>query len=226
MTTGSPKAVIWDMDGVIVDTSPYHEEAWRETFFKRGVEFTEKDFRRSFGQRNDTIITGVLGKPPSQKVIDSIADEKEASFRRKICQQIEPLPGVTQLLSVLTAAGFRQALATSAPLQNVRLVMKDLGIEGYFEGVVTEKDVTDGKPSPQGFLLAARKLGVEPEDCIVIEDAVVGVAAAKRAGMGCVAVTNTHPRGRLGEADLIVGSLEDVTVVDLEGLLGHLKLGS
>jgi len=226
MTTESPKAVIWDMDGVIVDTAPYHEEAWRVTFQKRGVEFTDEDFRRSFGRRNDTIITGVMGKTPSQKTIDAIADEKEASFRRKIRQHIEPLPGVMGLLKVLATAGLRQALASSAPLQNVRQIIKDLGIEGYFEGVVTEKDVTEGKPSPQGFLLVARRLAVEPEDCIVIEDAVVGVTAAKRAGMGCVAVTNTHPRSHLGEADLVVDSLEEVTVADLEGLLGRLMFGS
>jgi beta-phosphoglucomutase family hydrolase len=226
MTTESPKAVIWDMDGVIADTTPYHEEAWREIFQKRGVEFTGEDFRRSFGQRNDTIIRRVLGNTTPQKVIDAIADEKEVSFRRKISRHIQPLPGVIQLLSTLAAAGFRQALASSAPMQNVHQIMEDLGIERYFESIVTEKDVTEGKPSPQGFLLAARRLGVKPEDCAVIEDAVAGVAAAKRAGMGCVAVTNTHPRSRLREADLIVDSLKEVTVVDLEKLLGRLRLGS
>jgi HAD superfamily hydrolase (TIGR01509 family) len=157
-------------------------------------------------------------------VIDAIADEKEASFRRRIRQHVAPLLGVLELLKALAAAGFRQALASSAPLQNVRLIMKDLGIEGYFEVTVTEKDVTEGKPSPQGFLLAAQRLGVKPEDCIVIEDAVAGVTAAERAGMGCLAVTNTHPRSRLGEADLIVDSLEEVTVADIEGLLGRLRL--
>jgi len=224
MAPESSKAIIWDMDGVIVDTAPYHEEAWRETFQKRGVEFTDEEFQRSFGQRNDTIIGGVLGQTPSQELIDAIADEKEASFRRKIRQHIGPLPGVMELLKTLAAAGFRQALASSAPLLNVRLIMKDLGIEGYFRAMVTEKDVTEGKPSPQGFLLAARRLGVRPVDCIVIENAVVGVTAAKRAGMGCLAVTNTHPRNRLEEADLVVDSLEEVTVTDVEGLLGHLRL--
>jgi len=221
MTTESPKVVIWDMDGVIVDTAPYHGEAWRETFQKRGVEFSDDDFRRSFGRRNDTIIIGVMGKALSQKAIDAIADEKETSFRRKIRQHIEPLPGVMGLFKVLATAGFRQALASSAPLQNVRQIMKDLDIEGYFEGIVTEKDVTEGKPNPQGFLLAARILEVEPEDCTVIEDSVAGITAARRAGMVCVAVTNTHPRSRLKEASLIVDSLEEVTVAGLEGLLGR-----
>ena len=209
-----------------MDTAPYHEEAWRETFRNRGIEFTEEDFRRSFGQRNDTIISGVLGKTLSQEVVDAIADEKEDSFRCKITGHIELLPGVMGLLKALAAAGFRQAIASSAPLQNVSLVMKDLGIEGYFESLVTERDVTEGKPSPQGFLLAARRLGVEPGDCIVIEDAVAGVTAAKRAGMCCVAVTNTHPRSHLGEADLVVDSLEEVTVADMEGLLSRTRVGS
>ena len=223
MTIERPKAVIWDMDGVIVDTSPYHEGAWRETFSKRNVEFTSEDFSHTFGQRNDSIITRILGRTPSPEVIDAIASEKEVRFRRKVRRHIRPLPGVMELLESLAAAGFRQALATSAPLQNVRLIIKGLDIEGYFGSVVTEKDVTEGKPSPQGFLLAARQLGVRPEGCIVIEDALAGVTAARQAGMGCVAVTSTHPRSCLGEADIIVTSLEEVAVADLEALIAHLR---
>jgi beta-phosphoglucomutase family hydrolase len=213
------KAVIWDMDGVIADTAPYHLKAWQEVFQKRGVDFTEEDFRHSFGQRNDTIIGDALGKAASPAEIDAIARDKEENFRQGISRNLRPLPGVMKLLTSLAERGFKMALASSAPLENIRLLTTGLAINGYFQPVISEKDVTRGKPDPQGFLLAARKLGFEPENCIVIEDAVAGVSAAKRARMRCVAVTNTHPRSSLREADLVVDTLELVSVDDLEGLL-------
>jgi len=111
------------------------------------------------------------------------------------------------------------AIASSTTMENIRLIIGSLGIEKYFKAVITGHDVTEGKPSPQVFLLAAQRLGAEPKNCIVFEDAVAGVKAAKSAGMYCVAITNTHPGEKLNEADLIVDSLETVTVKDLEGLV-------
>ncbi len=213
------KAVIWDMDGVIADTAPYHLKAWQEVFQKRGVNFTEEDFRHDFGQRNDTIIKNTLGEEISQNEIDAIADEKEESFRQRIGPNLKPLPGVIGLMTSLRKHGFKMALASSAPMENIQLIIKTLGIDNCFQSIVKGRDVTEGKPSPQIFLLAARKLGVESENCIVIEDAIAGVTAAKRAGMYCLAVTNTHPRPSLAEADLIVDTLEAVSAKDLLGLL-------
>lgn len=213
------RAVIWDMDGVIADTAPYHFRAWHEVFQKRGVDFTEADFRRNFGQRNDTIIRNTLGAQTSRGEVEAIAMEKEETFHRVLGQNIKPHPGAVRLIKSLREHGFKIALASSAPIENIQRVTGSLGIYDYFDSIVTGRDVAEGKPSPQGFLLAAQKLGVEPGDCVVIEDAIAGVAAAKRAGMHCIAVTNTHPRERLAEADLVVDTLERVTVDDLEQLL-------
>ena len=207
------------MDGVIADTAPYHLKAWQKVFQKRGVNFTHEDFNRQFGQRNDAIIRHTLGEQISQSEVDAIAGEKEKTFRKLIKQNVKSLPGAIRLMKSLGGHGFKVALASSAPIENIRLVTRSLGINNYFQAIVSGQDVTEGKPSPQGFLLAAQKLGVEPENCAVIEDAIAGVTAAKRAGMHCIAVTNTHPRETLGEADLIVGTLEKVTVDDLEELL-------
>jgi beta-phosphoglucomutase family hydrolase len=219
------QAVIWDMDGVIADTALYHFEAWQEVFQKRGVSFTEDDFRRNFGQRNDTIIRNVLGAglPPSE--VDIIAGEKEEYFRQKVRQKIEPLPGAIELIELLKEHFFSMALASSAPIENIWLIIRSLDINNCFHAIVSGREVKEGKPSPQGFLLAAEKLGVAPENCIVVEDAVAGVTAAKRAGMHCLAVTNTHPRVSLKEADLIVDTLGAVSVSDLEGLLNILREG-
>ncbi len=219
MPGGKTRAVIWDMDGVIVDTAPYHLKAWQEALGKRGVKFTEADFRHSFGQRNDTIIKSTLGEDTSQELIEAISREKEEGFRQRIGQHIQPLPGVIALVKSLKEHEFKMALASSAPMANIELLTRSLGIDSCFQAIISDKDVTKGKPDPQGFELAARKLGVEPANCIVIEDAVAGVTAAKRAGMHCLAVTNTHPADSLAAADLIVDTLEEVSVNDLEELI-------
>ena len=224
MSRGDIKAVIWDMDGVIADTAPYHFNAWQEVFQKRGVKFTREDFRRNFGQRNDTIIRNTLGEGISPNEIDVIAEEKERDFRKAVRQNIKPLPGAIELIKLLTEHEFKVALASSAPIENIRLLTEGLGINDCFQSIISGRDVTEGKPSPQGFLLAAQRLGVESENCIVIEDAVAGVTAAKRAGMSCLAITNTHPKTSLVEADLIVDTLEAVSVNDLERLLSSHRI--
>ncbi len=221
MAGSKARAVIWDMDGVIVDTAPYHFKAWQDVFQRRGVKFTEADFRHTFGQRNDNIIRHTLGKQISQSEMDVISRVKEQTFRKSVRQNIKPLPGALKLMKSLGEHGFKVALASSAPVENIRLLTRSLGINNCFQAVVSGRDVIEGKPSPQGFLLAAQKLGVAPKRCIVIEDAVAGVAACKRAGTHCIAVTNTHPRESLTEADLIVDTLEAVTVNDLEALLNR-----
>ncbi len=219
MSRSSTKAVIWDMDGVIADTAPYHLRAWQQVFRKRGVSFTEEDFRRNFGQRNDTIVRNTLGQGTPQSEIDAITTEKESSFRNRVRQRIKPLPGAINLIKSLAEHGFEVALASSAPIENIQLITTGLGINGYFQAIVSGRDVTEGKPSPQGFLLAAQKLGVKPKNCIVIEDAVAGVSAAKKAGMHCLAITNTHPRTSLTEADVIADTLEEISADDLERFL-------
>ena len=212
------RAVIWDMDGVISDTGPYHQRSWREVMAGRGIEVTEEDFRRSFGQRNDTIIRGLMGGEVSQNEIEVISREKEIHFRRIARDKLEPLPGVVPLLGSLQKEGYRMALASSAPMANISLIVRKLGVSGCFSTLVGSEDVTEGKPSPMVFLVASARLGVAPARCLVIEDAVAGVAAARRAGMFCLAVTNTHPAERLREADLVVSSLTEVSLRDIEAI--------
>ena len=149
--------------------------------------------------------------------VDAIAEEKEMTFRRLAGDKIKPLPGALELLKLLKDNGFSMAIASSTPAENIELVTGTLGIADCFQALVTGHDVTEGKPSPRVFLLAAQRLGVEPANCLVIEDAVAGVTAARRAGMACLAVTNTHSRQKLSEANLIVDSLEKVTIDDIKG---------
>jgi len=214
-----PKAVIWDMDGVIADTAACHLQAWQRLWAEQGVAFTAEQFRRTFGQRTTEIIRGILGPDVPAEEVCALGERKEAYCRELLRRQLHVLPGVRELLAALEQAGFRQALASSAPRQNVELILEALDVGRYFSAVVSEADVTLGKPNPQIFLLAATRLGVEPRRCLVIEDAVAGVQAAKSAGMRCLAVTTTHPGARLAAADRVVQSLAEVGVADIEALL-------
>jgi beta-phosphoglucomutase family hydrolase len=218
MSNSNFEAVLWDMDGVIADTGIYHFQAWQDVFGKRGASFTWEDFQRGFGRRNDTIIRSTIGKNISPEELDAIAEEKEANYRERVSRNITPLPGAVALIKALREQGVRQAIASSAPLENIRLIIGGLGIEECFQAIVYGREVSVGKPSPEVFLLAARKLGAAPDGCVVIEDAVAGVAGAKSAGMKCLAVTNSHARGSLKEADIVADSLEGVGLADLAAL--------
>ena len=215
------KAVIWDLDGVIVDTIPYHLKAWRQLFSKRGKQdLAKRDFREIFGQRNDDTIKKVFGKKIPPQELAALSEEKEEYFRRQIKKgKIKPMPGVLELLASLREGGFHQALVSSAPMENITFLLSSLGINKDFEAIIASEDVSRGKPEPEGFLLAARKLNVAEGRCVAIEDTVAGIKAAKRAGMGCLAITGTYEREDLAEADIVVESLKRVTVKDFERLL-------
>jgi len=219
----SKKAVIWDMDGVIADTARYHLRGWQMVFRKRGANYTEEDFRRNTGMRSDSIIKSVLGEKIAQGEIIAITREKDETFRQLMGQNIRPFPGVLKLITSLKEHKFKIAIASSAPMENIQLITQSLKIHNRFDAIISGWEVTKGKPDPQTFLLAAEKLGVEPEDCIVIEDAISGVTASKRAGMRCIAVTNTTPREDLQEADLVIDTLEEITIDDLNRLLHQHK---
>ena len=216
----SVPAVIWDMDGVIVDSAEYHLKAWRQVFDERDIDFSEEDFRDTFGMVNSDIIARKMGKGVSRKEMDDIGREKEVVFRRLVVDGgIKPLSGADELICSLDRLGCRLALATSAPRENAALVLRMLGLTTCFQAVVSEEDVSQGKPDPQAFLLAAERLGTTPAESVVIEDAPAGVHAAKSAGMKVVGVTTSHSRAEMAVADLVVGSLAGVTPEDIQKLI-------
>ena len=207
------------MDGTIVNSLPFHKIAWQETFTKRGKDFTDADFKWANGRRNEEIIPHFLAVKMSLKEVNVIADEKEATFRRLVKGSIKALPGVIELIKALAAAKYQLAVVSSTPEENIELITKTLGIKKYFSLFVNGDDVREGKPSPQCFLLGAEKLGIEAGNCVVMEDAVVGVRAAKRAGMYCIAVANTCLREDIAEADIVVDSMAEINVKTIEELL-------
>jgi HAD superfamily hydrolase (TIGR01509 family) len=211
----SKKTILWDMDGVISDSYSFHFAAWQEVFTKRGIKFTKEDFTKLFGTRNDFIIGTIMGREFPERDVKIMVQEKEESFRRKATGGIKPFPGVVKLLNTLKKGNFKLALVSSAPKENIDLVLNELNLAGIFNCIIFGQEATKSKPSPQIYLLAAKKLEVTPNDCVVIEDSPLGVKAAKTAGMKCLAITNTHPRQKLEEADRIVDSLENVDLITL-----------
>ena len=217
----TPRAVLWDMDGVIADTGPLHYRSWRAALSGRGYNLTEAEFRESFGRRNDVIIRGFLGDSVTDAEITAIAEDKETAYRRIAAAEVTAAPGVPELLAGLKAAGYRQALASSAPRANIDLLLGVLGLAEYFDALVDGSEVGEGKPDPAVFLLAAARLGVRKENSLVIEDAVYGVQAARRAGAAVIAVTTSHAEAELDAADLVTHSLNSVTVQDVDRILDN-----
>ncbi len=208
----SRKAVLWDMDGTIVDSSAYHKEAWRDTFHREGIEFTDDAYQFTQGRRNDEIIRRYFDPSLSPKEVDTIAAQKEEFFRKYIKDNICSFPFVIEKIKSLAEAECRLAVVSSATIENIGFITEELGISAFFDLFITGRDVMLGKPSPQGYLIAAARLGVAPQHCIVIEDAAAGVSAAKKGGMYCVAVTNTCPRKALAEADIVVNRLDEINI--------------
>jgi beta-phosphoglucomutase len=217
-------AVVWDMDGTLVDTAELHYRAWVALARELHRPFTRADFTATFGRRNPEIIRQVFDAASSDEDIARLGARKEDLYKAQARQGVELLPGVRPLLEELHAAGFKQAIGSSAPRGNLDLILALTHIGPLLDAVVSMEDTQRGKPDPQVFLLAAAKLGVEPARCLVVEDAVAGVQAAKAGGMKCIAVTfvGHHPADRLkaAGADLVVKTLEEVSVTTMRRILG------
>ena len=205
------RAVIWDLDGVIIDSANEHRGAWQRLAREEGISFTDADFWATFGKRNDDIFATQWGllSPQEAKVL---ADRKESYFRELIRETAAPLPGAMELMQSLHEAGFAQALASSTPIENIELISEVIGLKRYLTVLVSGETVPHGKPAPDIFLKAAQKLGYQPEYCLVIEDAVAGVQAAHAAGMRCISVAGDRDLPGLRQAELMVKNLTEVDV--------------
>jgi HAD superfamily hydrolase (TIGR01509 family) len=210
------RAVLWDMDGTLVDSEEYHWLSWRDTMLSEGITITHDQFLKTFGQRNDSILPQWLGAGVSAERIQRVGDSKEELYRKLVRGGgLEPLPGALEWVERLGREGWPQAMASSAPRANIDVVLEVIGLAGSFQAVVSAEDVTAGKPDPQVFLTAAARLNTPPPRCIVVEDAVPGVEAARRAGMRCIGVSR---KGLLAEADVMVRSLADLPPSAFEDL--------
>jgi beta-phosphoglucomutase len=206
-------AVIFDMDGVLVDSYRAHYQSWIELAEADGLRVTEAEFAATFGRTSREIVACLWGEGRySDAEIAELDQRKEAAYRRIVEADFPAMPGAVALLRALRSAGFRLAVGSSGPPENVELVLDRLGTRELFSAIVTGKDVTRGKPDPEVFLIAASRLGVAPANCVVIEDAPAGIAAANAAGMAGVGLTSTgRTPDNLVAADVIVSSLAEIS---------------
>lgn len=215
----SIQAVLWDMDGVLVDSADLHFESWTHTLQDYGLVYTRQHFIDTFGMNNESILKLLLGGDSNPTLRQEISDRKEVLFRQMVPGRVEPLPGARDWLERFQQAGLRQAVASSGPPENLAVLTAAMGLNGYFSSLVSAFSMP-GKPDPAVFLEAARQVGVAPAQALVIEDGLPGVEAAHRAGMRCLAVATTHPVERLSQAGLVTSSLAALTWDELMPLIG------
>ncbi len=212
-------AAIFDWDGVIIDSSRQHELSWQQIARELQHELPPGFFKKSFGMKNEKIIPELLGWATDSENVGKIARRKEAIYRELIKKNgIEALPGVHDLLEQLRAASIPCAIGSSSARENISCIIDVLGVSKYFDVIICGADVHHGKPDPEVFQLAASRLGVTPDKCVVFEDAHVGLEAARRAAMKVVGVATTHPAETLHDADMVVDRLTEVTLEKLKGL--------
>jgi HAD superfamily hydrolase (TIGR01509 family) len=205
--TRANRAVLWDLDGTLVDSRDQHWRAWQATMADEGFTLTEEQFARAFGRRNDAILTGWVGARATPEFIARVGDAKERRFRELIEREgATLLPGAADWVRRVGAAGWAQAIASSAPHLNVETSYRALHLGEWFQAVVSAEDVRHGKPDPAVFLVAAARLGVMPTRCVVVEDVPAGIEAARRAGMRSIGVGP----GVGAAADVTAASLADL----------------
>jgi HAD superfamily hydrolase (TIGR01509 family) len=212
-------AVIFDVDGVLVDSYQAHFASWRQLYGELGRDYTETAFAADFGRTSRDILRRTLGPETTDTRIQSLDQRKEALFREVLRADFPAMDGAVELIEALAADGFAIAVGSSGPPENIQLTLEKLGCAAHVAAIVTGADVQRGKPDPQVFQLAAERLRLPAASCAVIEDAVHGIEAANRAGMTSIALTGTVDRDRLADADLVIESLRDLNSQLIKALI-------
>jgi len=211
-----PTAVIFDMDGVLVDSNPFHLEKWADFLTRHSVKFNADDLPNLIlGQHNDTALRYFFGDGLRDEDRSRLAEELEAAFRLAFKAHAKPLIGLETFIKNLKAAAIPMAVASSAMMKNVQFVVDALGFHEYFSLCVSGDDVAHPKPDAEIYLKAAHALGFKPETCVAFEDSFVGIESAKAAGMKCVGIASTFSFAELQDqtrADLVVHTFEEVTL--------------
>ncbi|MFC4931353.1 HAD family hydrolase [Massilia sp. GCM10023247] len=216
---GAQRALIFDMDGTIVDNMGFHTRSWI-TFFERRGRAIDADefFRTTAGRQGKEIIRSHLGEHLLDDEVATLNHEKEAVYRELYAPHLKSVAGFEDLIADARSQGIALAVGTAAPPANVEFTLDGLDLRRHFDAIVGATDVPRGKPHPDVFLEAARRCGAAPSDCIVFEDAPLGVEAARRAGMRCVVITTTLPREAFAEFDNVIAIVSDFSALSLDAL--------
>jgi HAD superfamily hydrolase (TIGR01509 family) len=224
-----PAAAIFDMDGVLVDSNPFHIRKWIDLLNERQVPFDREELAHiALGPRNRNTIRHYFGDSLSEADVHQLSEELEEKYRAAIRPHAKPLPGLEPLIKELHQADIPMAVASAGMRKNIEFMVDVLGLRPYFRYLISGEEMPRSKPDPEIYLKTAAALGVKPAECAAFEDSFVGVEAVKRAGMKCVAVASTFPVEELRRkthADLIVTSFEDLRLKTLQSLFRVVSSG-
>ena len=213
-------AVIFDLDGVIVDSNPVHKIALRRFCSQHGIELTEEQLQtRIFGRTNKDWLRQVFGEKIGEAKIQQFAEEKEVLFRELFEPTIKPVKGLVGFLEKLKRNGIPLVIASSAPEKNIDFVLEKTGTRDYFSVILSETAVTHSKPHPEIYIKATQAIRLSPSRCIVIEDSLSGIAAARKAGCPVIGITTTHPPEELQMTDLVIADFDQLEIDHLERLV-------
>ena len=216
------RALIFDMDGVIVDNSEYHYKAWMEFASRHGFNITQNDVKSWLGNTSRMVINRLYNKELDNSTIKVLSNEKEEIYREIYSDWIKPVNGLKIFLELMSDNGILLGIATAASTANVDFVLKKTQLSSFFKIVTDASMIKNGKPDPEVFLKTAELLGVEPSHSIVVEDAMHGITAARSAGMKVIALTTTHLREELGHADLVVKDFSHLKLKDIQNLFNRI----
>lgn len=212
------RGAIFDWDGVIINSAEHHEASWERVAREIGKTLPEGHFKAGFGMKNEVIIPEMLKWETDLEKIRELSLRKEALYREVVRERgVIPLPGVENWLRTLRDAGIPCVIASSTHRENITTTLEVLGFSSFFDSIVAAEDVQRGKPDPEVFLTAAKRIGVSGKEGVVFEDALVGIAAGHAAGMRVVAVATTNPRELLAHADRVVDRLDELTLEQVWG---------
>ncbi|HEX2607688.1 MAG TPA: HAD family phosphatase [Flavisolibacter sp.] len=215
------KAAIFDLDGTLVDNNAYHLQSWIQYLKRLNREISEEEYKANVnGRTNKDVVEYIYERKMDDAEAMTYAHEKEAIYRELYASDIKPVAGLIPLLQQLKEKGIRMAIATSGIQVNIDFMFEHIPIRDYFEVIVNSAHIKKGKPDPEIYLKAAELLNVKPEECLVFEDAVVGIRSGKAAGMKVIAVLTTHTADELAGADLLVKDFTELE--DFEAIAGKL----
>ncbi|MBV9960899.1 MAG: HAD family phosphatase [Parafilimonas sp.] len=214
-----PEAVIFDLDGTLIDNNAYHIEAWKTFYDKIGKPFSKQEYMQHInGRINRDIFNYVFNTTLSPGQIESYSDEKEALYRQLYKPHIRPVTGLIDFLEELEKEKIPKAIATSGLATNINFMFENVPIRNHFLNIIDASQITQGKPHPEIFLKAALSVNAVPSRCVAFEDSVAGIRSAKSAGMKVVALTTTHIAEDVHEADIIIKDYTEISLAKLRGM--------
>ncbi len=205
--------VIFDMDGVIIDSNPYHKRAWKTFCMEHGIMLSDEDMEEKvFGRTGVEALSILFDNKLTQEEIAKYVKEIDANYRVSFAKDIKPLLGLIDFLDNLKSNNVTCAIATSAPTENVDFVMEKTGVRDYYKVIVDNTGIEKSKPNPEIYLKTANLLGISPENCIVFEDSMSGIQAAQNAGMKVIGISTTHTKEELAHTDYVAEDFNEINL--------------